>query len=120
MPRRPLPFVRHRTANQIRSKYRAWRHPIEKSYWATIAYGSLVFVGDIGNPPASLSYNSGGTSQSSRSRFCTSVNGDNSVCVRCLRGLEQAGKDTMRMPEPGSPDASACRRCWRTRRVRPW
>lgn len=85
MPRRPLPFVRHRTANQIRSKYRAWRHPIKKSYWATIAYGSLVFVGDIGNPPAGLSYNSGGTSQSSRSRFCTSVNGDNSVCVRCLR-----------------------------------
>ena len=83
MPRRPLPFVRHRTANQIRSKYRAWRHPIEKSYWATIAYGSLVFVGDIGNPPASLSYDSGGTSQSSRSRFCTCIKTN-----RAVRGLD--------------------------------
>ena len=31
MPR--LPFVRHRTANQIRSKYRACRHPVEKPRW---------------------------------------------------------------------------------------
>src|SRR5262245_21918791 len=31
MPR--LPFVRHRTANQIRSKYRACRHPVEKVRW---------------------------------------------------------------------------------------
>ena len=31
MPR--LPFVRHRTANQIRSKYRSCRHPVEKVRW---------------------------------------------------------------------------------------
>src|SRR5215218_6775534 len=31
MPR--LPFVHHRTANQIRSKYRACRHPVEKPRW---------------------------------------------------------------------------------------
>jgi transposase len=31
MPR--LPFVRHRTANQIRSKYRSCRHPTEKVRW---------------------------------------------------------------------------------------
>jgi transposase len=31
MPR--LPFVRHRTANQIRSKYRACRRPVEKVRW---------------------------------------------------------------------------------------
>src|SRR3954452_8951820 len=34
MPR--LPFVRHRTANQIRSKYRACRHPVEKVRWHAI------------------------------------------------------------------------------------
>ena len=34
MPR--LPFVRHRTANQIRSKYRACRHPVEKTRWHAI------------------------------------------------------------------------------------
>jgi transposase len=31
MPR--LPFVRHRTANQVRQKYRACRHPVEKVRW---------------------------------------------------------------------------------------
>ena len=31
-----IPFVRHRTANQIRSKYRACRHPIEKTRWHAI------------------------------------------------------------------------------------
>jgi transposase len=31
MPR--LPFVRHRTANQIRFKYRSCRHPTEKVRW---------------------------------------------------------------------------------------
>jgi transposase len=31
MPR--LPFVRHRTANQVRQKYRSCRHPIEKVRW---------------------------------------------------------------------------------------
>ena len=31
MPR--LPFVRHRAANQIRQKYRACRHPVEKVRW---------------------------------------------------------------------------------------
>jgi len=31
MPR--LPFVRHRTAHQIRSKYRSCRHPVEKVRW---------------------------------------------------------------------------------------
>ena len=46
-----------------------------------MAYGSLVLTGGIGNPPASFSYKSDGISQSSRSRFCTSVNGDNSRCV---------------------------------------
>ena len=34
MPR--LPFVRHRTANQIRSKYRACRHPVEKVRWHAV------------------------------------------------------------------------------------
>jgi transposase len=33
MPRPPLPFVRHRTVNQLRSKYRACRHPVEKVRW---------------------------------------------------------------------------------------
>jgi len=33
MPRPPLPFARHRTANQIRQKYRACRHPVEKVRW---------------------------------------------------------------------------------------
>ena len=28
-----LPFVRYRTSNQIRSKYRARRHPVEKPRW---------------------------------------------------------------------------------------
>ena len=28
-----LPFVRHRTSNQLRSKYRACRHPVEKPRW---------------------------------------------------------------------------------------
>src|SRR5439155_21697676 len=30
-PMARIPFVRHRTADQIRSKYRACRHPIEKT-----------------------------------------------------------------------------------------
>lgn len=34
MPR--LPFVRHRTANQIRAKYRACRHPVEKVRWHAV------------------------------------------------------------------------------------
>ena len=33
MPRPQLPFVRHRTVNQIRQTYRACRHPIEKVRW---------------------------------------------------------------------------------------
>jgi transposase len=33
MPRPPLPFVRHRTANQLRAKYRSCRHPVEKVRW---------------------------------------------------------------------------------------
>lgn len=33
MPRPPLPFVRHRTVNQIRSKYRSCRHPVGKVRW---------------------------------------------------------------------------------------
>jgi transposase len=28
-----IPFVRHRTVNQIRSQYRACRHPVEKVRW---------------------------------------------------------------------------------------
>jgi transposase len=28
-----IPFVRHRTANQIRAKYRGCRHPVEKTRW---------------------------------------------------------------------------------------
>ncbi len=31
-----IPFVRHRTANQIRAKYRACRHPIEKVRWHAV------------------------------------------------------------------------------------
>jgi transposase len=31
-----IPFVRHRTVNQIVSKYRACRHPIEKTRWHAI------------------------------------------------------------------------------------
>jgi transposase len=34
MPR--LPFVRHLTANQVRAKYRACRHPTEKTRWHAI------------------------------------------------------------------------------------
>jgi transposase len=34
MPR--LPFVRHRTANQIRSRYRACRRPVEKVRWHAV------------------------------------------------------------------------------------
>src|SRR6188768_1148431 len=33
MPRPRLPFVRHRTVNQLRAKYRACRHPVEKPRW---------------------------------------------------------------------------------------
>lgn len=36
MPRPLLPFVRHRTQNHIRAKYRACRHPIEKTRWHAI------------------------------------------------------------------------------------
>lgn len=28
-----IPFVRHRTADQIRAKYRACRHPVERTRW---------------------------------------------------------------------------------------
>jgi transposase len=31
-----IPFVRHRTANQIRAKYRACRHPVEKARWHAV------------------------------------------------------------------------------------
>lgn len=31
-----LPFVRHRTVNQIRQRYRACRHPVEKVRWHAI------------------------------------------------------------------------------------
>ena len=31
-----LPFVRHRTVNQLRSKYRACRHPVEKVRWHAV------------------------------------------------------------------------------------
>jgi transposase len=31
-----IPFVRHRTANQIRAKYRACRHPIERTRWHAV------------------------------------------------------------------------------------
>src|SRR5918994_641237 len=34
MPR--LPFVRHRTANQVRAQYRACRHPTEKTRWQAV------------------------------------------------------------------------------------
>ena len=33
---RRLPVVRHRTANQVRAKYRACRHPVEKTRWHAI------------------------------------------------------------------------------------
>lgn len=33
MPRPRLPFVRHRTANQLRAEYRACRHPVERPRW---------------------------------------------------------------------------------------
>ena len=36
MSRPQLPFVRHRTVNQIRAKYRACRHPVEKTRWHAI------------------------------------------------------------------------------------
>ena len=31
-----IPFVRHRTANQIRARYRACRHPVEKVRWHAV------------------------------------------------------------------------------------
>jgi hypothetical protein len=31
-----IPFVRHRTANQARAKYRACRHPVEKVRWHAV------------------------------------------------------------------------------------
>lgn len=31
-----IPFVRHRTANQIRATYRACRHPVEKVRWHAV------------------------------------------------------------------------------------
>ena len=31
-----IPFVRHRTANQLRQKYRACRHPVEKVRWHAV------------------------------------------------------------------------------------
>src|SRR4051794_40364516 len=44
-------------------------------------YGSLIFEGTFRNPRATFSYRSGGISQSSRRRLCTSVNGDNIAYV---------------------------------------
>jgi transposase len=31
-----IPFVRHRTVNQLRAKYRACRHPVEKVRWHAV------------------------------------------------------------------------------------
>ena len=31
-----IPFVRHRTTNQIRATYRASRHPVEKARWHAV------------------------------------------------------------------------------------
>ncbi len=31
-----IPFVRHRTANQIVNKFRACRHPVEKARWHAV------------------------------------------------------------------------------------
>lgn len=31
-----IPFIRHRTVNQIRAKYRACRHPVEKTRWHAV------------------------------------------------------------------------------------
>jgi transposase len=31
-----VPFVRHRTAHQIRAQYRACRHPVEKTRWHAV------------------------------------------------------------------------------------
>src|SRR4051794_4544040 len=31
-----IPFVRHRTASQIRAKYRACRHPVERPRWPAV------------------------------------------------------------------------------------
>jgi len=31
-----IPFVRHRTVNQVRAKYRACRHPVEKVRWHAV------------------------------------------------------------------------------------
>jgi transposase len=50
-------------------------------------YGSLMFEGDFGNPRARSLYRSAGISQSSSRRFCTSVNGDNSVCLLPLTSI---------------------------------
>lgn len=36
MPRPSLPFVRHRTVNQVWAKYRACRHPVEKARWHAV------------------------------------------------------------------------------------
>jgi transposase len=36
MPRPLLTLVRHRTVNQIRAKYRACRHPVEKTRWHAV------------------------------------------------------------------------------------
>jgi len=49
MPR--LPFVRHRTANQIRSKYRSCRHPVEKVRWHALG---LLARADRGLTPAEV------------------------------------------------------------------
>src|SRR5581483_9959049 len=31
-----IPFARHRTVNQIRAKYRACRHPVERTRWHAV------------------------------------------------------------------------------------
>ena len=52
---------------------------IVSSELTLMAYRSLVFQGGSGNPHTTFSYKSGGRSQSSRRRFCTSVKGDKSA-----------------------------------------
>ena len=46
-----IPFVRHRTANQLRQKYRACRHPVEKVRWHAVW---LLARTDASRPPAQV------------------------------------------------------------------
>src|SRR4051794_15093522 len=60
-------------------------HRLRTSARPTAArYGSGVLVAEVGNAATSLPYKSAGKSQRSRRRLSTSVNGDNSTCVRPL------------------------------------